>query len=170
MKFFSVLFAFAALSGIYCSDDLDDASAGVEVGESKFLLFETSFFSLALFANSYSRLKFSSEKSQSYGKYNGLFFLWYRESNFFGSLDVNYQNYQDVDTNLSMECEEHEEYSECSGDRTCQKTCENMDQWETMTCARTKVCIHGCICKDSYVRDDSSGACVEENSCLRMKH
>ncbi|CAL1679923.1 unnamed protein product [Lasius platythorax] len=112
----SVLFAFAVLSGVYCSDDLDDVSVG-EVGE-----------------------------------------------------NVNYQNYQDLDTFLPVECEEHEEYSECSGDRTCQKTCENMDQWETMTCARTKVCIRGCICEDGYVRDDYSGVCVRENSCPRVKH
>ncbi|XP_029161879.1 venom peptide SjAPI-like [Nylanderia fulva] len=116
MMKFSVLFAFALLSGVYCSDDLDDASAGVEVGE-----------------------------------------------------NVNYEIYADVDEDLSVECEEHEEYSECSGDRTCQKTCENLDQWETMTCARTKVCIHGCICEDGYVRDENRGVCVEENSCPRVK-
>ncbi|XP_072766784.1 uncharacterized protein [Anoplolepis gracilipes] len=117
MEFFEarfVLFAFTLLSGVYCSNDLEDVSVS--------------------------------------------------------KVDVDYQNYQDLDKFLSMECEEHEEYSECSGDLTCQKTCENMDQWETMTCARTKVCIRGCICEDGYVRDDYSGVCVRENSCPRVKH
>ncbi|RLU18089.1 hypothetical protein DMN91_010332 [Ooceraea biroi] len=79
-------------------------------------------------------------------------------------------DYQDVVTSFAVICEEREEYSECSGDSTCQKTCENMDQWGTMLCTRTKVCIGGCICKDGYVRDDYNGICVPENSCPKVRH
>ncbi|EFN74533.1 hypothetical protein EAG_00873 [Camponotus floridanus] len=112
-----MLFAFAVLSDVYCSDDLDAVYVG-KVGESY----------------------------------------------------VDYQSYQDLDTFLSVECEKHEEYSECFGDRTCQKTCENMDQWEKMSCARRKVCIRGCICEDGYVRDNYGGVCIRENNCPRVRH
>lgn len=137
-------------------------------------MFETRF-SLALFANSYEIEILKREISINTESITVFFFflvraIYIEKVFFFFTLDVNYQNYQDLDTFIPVECEEHEEYSECSGDRTCQKTCENMDQWETMTCARTKVCIRGCICEDGYVRDDYSGVCVRENSCPRVKH
>nr|XP_012223284.1 PREDICTED: venom peptide SjAPI-like [Linepithema humile] len=80
------------------------------------------------------------------------------------------ENDQDFDEFFPMECGEHEEYNECTGDPECQKTCENMDQWETMACARTRICIRGCICEDGYVRDNYNGVCMEENSCPRVKH
>ncbi|KAH0947757.1 hypothetical protein HN011_001005 [Eciton burchellii] len=76
------------------------------------------------------------------------------------------ENYQDIDAT----CKEYEKHSECSGDPTCQETCENMDQWKTMSCTRTKVCIRGCVCKDGYVRDDYNGVCVRKNSCPRVRH
>lgn len=80
-------------------------------------------------------------------------------------------DYGDIDASFAVKiCEEHEEYSECSGDPTCQKTCENMDHWKTMLCTRTKVCIRGCVCEDGYVRDDHNGVCVRENSCPRVRH
>lgn len=80
-------------------------------------------------------------------------------------------DYRDVETSFAARmCEEHEEYSECSGDPTCQRTCENVDQWETMLCTRTKVCIRGCVCEDGYVRVDYNGICVRENSCPRVRH
>ncbi|KAL0100925.1 hypothetical protein PUN28_019364 [Cardiocondyla obscurior] len=81
--------------------------------------------------------------------------------------NVDYQSHRDLDAFLSMECEEHEKYSECSGDSTCQKTCENRDRWETMACTRTKICIQGCVCEDGYVRNDSD-TCVKEINCSRI--
>ncbi|KAL6261789.1 hypothetical protein P5V15_006877 [Pogonomyrmex californicus] len=81
--------------------------------------------------------------------------------------NVEYQIYRDNSASLSAECEEHEEYSECFGDPTCRKTCENMDHWETMACVKTKVCIRGCICKDGYVRNDR--ICINETTCPRTR-
>ncbi|XP_024874388.1 venom peptide CtAPI-like [Temnothorax curvispinosus] len=83
--------------------------------------------------------------------------------------NVDYQSYQDLDAFLSEECEEHEEYSECFGDPTCRKTCENIDRWETMACVRTKICIRGCVCEDGYVRNDRD-VCVREANCPQIRH
>lgn len=89
----------------------------------------------------------------------------------FDFLDVNYPVYQEFDEFFSGgECDEHEKYSECAGIPTCQKTCVNMEQWETMACARAKVCVRGCVCEKGYVRDDYNGICVRENACPKVKH
>lgn len=82
---------------------------------------------------------------------------------------LDYQSsHRDLDVFFPEECEEHERYSECFGDPTCQKTCENIDRWEMMACARTKICIRGCVCEDGYVRNDRDG-CVREINCPRVQ-
>lgn len=166
-----MLFAFAVLSDVYCSDDLDAVYVG-KVGEScKLYCFKHKFlfYVVCKFVRDWNSQARNFNRTESI---TGFFLNIYHLEKvfFFGSLDVDYQRYQDLDTFLSVECEKHEEYSECFGDRTCQKTCENMDQWERMSCARRKVCIRGCICEDGYVRDNYSGVCIRENNCPRVRH
>ncbi|XP_011877225.1 PREDICTED: inducible metalloproteinase inhibitor protein-like [Vollenhovia emeryi] len=82
--------------------------------------------------------------------------------------NVDYPSYRDFDASLVEECGEHEEYSECSGDPSCRKTCENADRWRTTACAGTKICIRGCVCEDGYARDDRD-VCVRETDCPRAR-
>ncbi|XP_076228204.1 serine protease inhibitor [Nomia melanderi] len=66
-------------------------------------------------------------------------------------------------------CEENEVYSSCAGNPACEKTCENLDTWESAGCTYKRSCIDGCICKEGYVRDKNR-VCVWENRCPRVKH
>ncbi|XP_017893396.1 venom peptide SjAPI-like [Ceratina calcarata] len=67
-------------------------------------------------------------------------------------------------------CGENEVYSQCQANPICQKTCNNIDNWDSVPCIQTKSCLSGCVCKVGYVRDKDQGICILENSCPRVRH
>ncbi|XP_076678952.1 serine protease inhibitor [Andrena cerasifolii] len=67
-------------------------------------------------------------------------------------------------------CGEHQTFTWCQANPTCEKSCDNIDIWESAPCVRKKKCISGCICEEGYVRDNQLGICVWENSCPRVRH
>ncbi|KAK1122421.1 hypothetical protein K0M31_009644 [Melipona bicolor] len=67
-------------------------------------------------------------------------------------------------------CGENEIFSYCYANPSCEKSCDNIDVWESVPCIRTKNCLSGCICEQGYVRDKSQGVCILENMCPRVRH
>nr|UTN00453.1 serine protease inhibitor [Bombus ignitus]UTN00454.1 serine protease inhibitor [Bombus ignitus] len=67
-------------------------------------------------------------------------------------------------------CRENEIFSQCQASPNCEKSCDNIDIWESVPCIQTKSCVSGCICEDGYVRDKNQGVCILENSCPRVRH
>ncbi|XP_076763643.1 serine protease inhibitor [Xylocopa sonorina] len=66
-------------------------------------------------------------------------------------------------------CGENEVFSQCQANPNCEKSCDNLDVWESVPCVQTKNCLSGCICSMGYVRNNQ-GICVLENSCPRVRH
>lgn len=141
MRFVS--FAFAVF-GIYCFEDLNDVFMG---GESKFVYCIPSYI---LFHK--SKQEISSIICNLYFL-SSAFFLHVTE--FCDFLDVDCQNsHRSLDVFLPEECEEYEQYSECFGNLSCQKTCENIDHWSD-GCARMKICIRGAVCEGGTMSEKS---------------
>ncbi|XP_076169234.1 serine protease inhibitor [Ptiloglossa arizonensis] len=71
---------------------------------------------------------------------------------------------------ISIVCGENEVFSSCGADPTCEKSCEDIDNWDSGPCSiREKNCVSGCVCEDGYVRDEYR-LCVWENRCPRVRH
>ncbi|XP_066588000.1 allergen Api m 6.03 / Api m 6.04-like [Prorops nasuta] len=85
--------------------------------------------------------------------------------------DDNDGNWIDPDNfDYTMTCGENEVYSECDASPECQRTCQNMDQWDDIPCPRSKVCVNGCICTEGYAFDEYEQSCILQTHCPRVKH
>ncbi|XP_076241609.1 serine protease inhibitor [Calliopsis andreniformis] len=71
---------------------------------------------------------------------------------------------------IQTACKGNEVFTLCEADPSCEKSCDNIDIWESTPCTPSKTCNSGCICKEGYVRDNEFGTCVWENSCPRVRH
>lgn len=65
-----------------------------------------------------------------------------------------------TDTDNSICVESNEEFKTCGS--ACPATCENMGD-RNLICNRQ--CVHGCFCKDGFVRDSNTNQCVLPQEC-----
>ncbi len=61
----------------------------------------------------------------------------------------------------SNSCRKYETYTQCSGDLTCQESCNNANILPTLTCG----CIKGCQCQSGFVRDPYTMKCIAKGKC-----
>lgn len=59
-------------------------------------------------------------------------------------------------------CGPHEEHLECGS--SCEPTCRDPHKF----CYSR--CVPGCFCKEGYLRDESTNACVPKHSCYKGKN
>ncbi|XP_078032572.1 serine protease inhibitor [Augochlora pura] len=66
-------------------------------------------------------------------------------------------------------CGPNEVYSSCAGNPKCEKSCDNIDTWDSVGCAYQAECVAGCVCGEGFVRD-ANRVCVWANRCPRVRH